>query len=74
METKEVWYDKEADVLNIEINDKDYWKSIELSNGLVVDISTDGSMTGVEILHASKHFSGEARKVIENAKHVSNVD
>ena len=29
---KETWYDKEADVLNIEINDKEYQKSIEPPN------------------------------------------
>ena len=55
---KEIWYDKEADVLNVEINDKEYWKSIELPNGMVVDIARDGSMTSFEILNASKLFHG----------------
>ena len=58
MEAKEIWYDKEADVLNVEINDKEYWKSIELPNGMVVDIARDGSMTSFEILNASKLFHG----------------
>ncbi len=71
MKTKETWYDKEADVLNVEINDKEYWKSIELPNGMVIDIAKDGSMTSIEILNASKLFYGDARKVIENAKPVS---
>ena len=71
MKTKEIWYDEEADVLNIEINDKEYWKSIELPNGFIVDISKDGSITSIEILNASKNFSGNARKVIEFAKSVS---
>src|SRR3989344_2549254 len=57
-ETKEVWYDDEADILNVEINDKEYWKSIELPNGVVIDISKDGSMTSIEILNASKLFFG----------------
>jgi uncharacterized protein YuzE len=73
METKEVWYDEEADVLNVEINDKEYWKSIELGNGFVIDIAKDGSMTSIEILNASKQFYGDAHKVIENAKSVSEV-
>ena len=71
MKTKEIWYDEEADVLNIEINDKEYWKSLEFPNGFVVDISKDGSITAIEILGASKTFLGEAHKVIEFAKSVS---
>ena len=73
METKEVWYDEEADVLNIEITNKEYWKSVELPQGLVVDIAKDGSMSALEILNASEYFSGDARKVIDNAKSVSDV-
>ena len=71
MKAKETWYDEEADILNVEINDKDYWKSIELPNGIIIDIAKDGSMTSIEILNASKLFYGDAHKVIENAKSVS---
>ena len=74
MKAKEVWYDEEADVLNVEINDKEYWKSIELGNGFVIDIAKDGSMTSIEILNASKQFYGDAHKVIESAKSVSEVE
>ena len=74
MEMKEVWYDKEADILNVEINDKEYWKSIELPNGVVVDISKDGSITSIEMLNASKLFFGDAKKIIENATPVSDVE
>ena len=73
MKTKETWYDKEADVLNIEINDKEYWKSIELPNGVIIDLAKDGSMTSIEILNASKLFYGDASKVIENTKSVSEL-
>ena len=71
MKTKEIWYDEEADVLNIEINDDEYWKSIELPNGFVIDISKDGTITSIEILGASKKFLGDAHKIIESAKSVS---
>ncbi len=71
---KEIWYDKEADVLNVEINDKEYWKSVELPNGVIIDISKDGSMNSIEILNASKLFFGDTKKVIENAKSVSDVE
>lgn len=74
MKVKEVWYDNEADVLNVEINDNEYWKSIELPNGLVIDISKDGSMNSIEILNASKMFFGDAQKVIDNAIPVSELE
>ena len=61
-------YSKENDMMNIQLSDKPYWKSIELSNGIVIDVSKDGSIIAIEILHASKVFSGDVRKVIESAK------
>lgn len=64
----ETWYDEEEDVLNIELADRDYWKSIELPNGVIIDISKDGSITGIEILRASKVFSSDFKKVVEKAK------
>ncbi len=47
---------------------REYWKSIELSNGIVFDVSKDGVILSVEILRASKVFSGDVKKVIETAK------
>ena len=66
-----ITYDKEADILNIDLEDKEYWKSVELPNGMVVDIAKDGSIISIEVLWASKFFSGDAKKVIETAKQVS---
>ena len=60
-------YDKEEDILNIELNKGEYWKSVELPNGIVIDIAKDGSIIAIEILHASKVFSGDVKKVIEAA-------
>jgi uncharacterized protein YuzE len=64
----ENWYDKEEDILNVQIQDKEYWKSVELPSGILIDISKDGSIVGIEILQASKIFSGDVRKVIQVAK------
>ena len=61
-------YSKEEDVMNIQVSDKPYWKSIELPNGIVIDVSKDGSIIAIEILHASKVFSGDVKRVIETAK------
>jgi len=61
----EEWYDKEEDILNIEINGGEYWKSIELPNGVVIDIDKKGKIKSIEILRASKIFSGDVKKVLE---------
>ena len=65
---EEVWYDKGDDILNIELKKKDYWKTIELPSGINIDVSKDGTITGIEILKASKIFSGDAKKVIAHAR------
>lgn len=61
-------YSKEEDVMNVQVSNKPYWKSIELPNGIVIDVSKDGAITAIEILHASKVFSGDVKRVIETAK------
>jgi len=65
------WYDKQEDILNIQMKDEGYWKSVELQNGVVIDIAKDGSIMGIEILRASKVFSGDVKKVIEYATKVA---
>lgn len=64
----ESWYDKEEDILNIQFGEKEYWKSIELPNSIIIDIAKDGEIMAIEILRASKVFSGDTKKVIETAK------
>ncbi|MEK6847083.1 MAG: DUF2283 domain-containing protein [Nanoarchaeota archaeon] len=64
----ESWYDSESDVLGIHLEDKEYWKSIDLPNGIVIDISKEGKIIGMEILRASKIFSGDVKKVLDLAK------
>ena len=64
-------YDKEEDILNVQLQEKGYWKSVELPNGIVVDITKEGKIMSIEILRASKIFSGDVKKVIEVAKPAS---
>ena len=59
---------RKKDVLNIELAKKTYWKTVELPNGINIDVAKDGTITGIEILRASKIFSGDIKKVIEQAK------
>ena len=67
----EKWYDEEEDILNIQLKDEKYWKNIELPNGVIFDIAKNGSIAAVEILKASKIFSGDIKNVIETAKQVA---
>ena len=64
----EMSYDKEEDVLSIQLSNEAYWKSIELPNGIVFDVSKNGKITSIEVFKASKVFSGDVKKVIEIAK------
>jgi len=64
-------YDKEEDILNVQLQEKGYWKSVELPNGIVIDITKDGNIMAIEILRASKIFSGDVKKVIEVAQPAS---
>lgn len=61
------WYDKEEDIIGLQLANGEYWKSIELPNGVVIDISKDGQIIGIEIHNAKQVFSGEARKVLQAA-------
>lgn len=63
----EKWYDQEEDILNIQLQRGTYWKSIELPNGVVFDVASDGSILAVEVLRASKVFSGDVQNVIQKA-------
>ena len=64
----ESWYDKEEDILNIQLKREGYWKSVELPNGVIIDVAKDGSIVSIEILRASKVFTGDVRQVIDAAE------
>ena len=60
-------YDQEEDILNIQLKKNEYWKSIELADGIIFDISKDGEVTAIEIPNASKIFSGDGERVLKAA-------
>ena len=59
-------YDDKDDVLNIQLSSGNYWKSVELDNGVVFDVNKEGAIMAIEVLKASKVFSGDAKKVLES--------
>ena len=67
----EQWYDQEEDIFNIQLKESGYWKSIELPNGVVIDVAKDGSIVGIEIQRASQVFSGDVRNVIQAVPELS---
>lgn len=63
----ETWYDTEEDVLGIQLKDRGYWKSVEVSKNVVVDLSENGEIIGVEILGAKRSFKNDTPLVISRA-------
>lgn len=53
---EKTWYDSENDIIGANFSREKYWKSVELPNGVVIDISRDGKITGLEIFKASRFF------------------
>ena len=51
-----VKYDKEADVLYIQLNDVAVAESDEERKGIILDYASDGKIVGIEILNASKNL------------------
>lgn len=52
-----VSYDKEADVVYIEIAEGEADGVIEVKEGINIDISKNGNILGIELLDASKNIS-----------------
>ena len=57
-------YDKEADAMYIYAEKGVYEVSEEVGDGLIIDISKDGKIIGLEILDASEKFSPQVFKNI----------
>lgn len=68
---EEMWYDKEQDILNIELNKGKYWKTIELGKGINIDLGKDGTIIGIEILRASSVFKEDIKKILEHVRPIT---
>ena len=51
-----VHYDKEVDALYIELSDQKPDGVVEIAEGVNIDTTTDGKLSGIEIIKASKKF------------------
>jgi uncharacterized protein YuzE len=66
--TESIRYYKEADILDVCFSDEKSWKSIELPNGFVLDISKNGRITGLEIWRASKLLKDKMKDLALSSK------
>ncbi len=67
----EIWYDNEEDILGIQVARTKYWKSVEVSKNVVVDLAEDGEIIGVEIFQAKQHFKKDAPLIVARASNKS---
>ena len=51
-----VHYDREVDALYIELSNQKPDGVVEISEGVNIDTTTDGKLSGIEIINASKKF------------------
>ncbi|MBN1639504.1 MAG: DUF2283 domain-containing protein [Ignavibacteriales bacterium] len=51
-----VHYDKEVDALYIELSNQTPDGVVEIAEGVNIDTTTDGKLSGIEIINASKKF------------------
>lgn len=51
-----VHYDKEVDALYIELSNQKPDGVIEIAEGVNIDTTTDGKLSGIEIINASNKF------------------
>jgi uncharacterized protein YuzE len=50
-------YDRDVDALYIYIQTRESCKTIEIQDGLNIDLDQDGRLVGIEILDATKKYS-----------------
>lgn len=50
-------YDKEIDALYIYLQQKEVDKTIELSEGINIDLNPEGKLIGIEIMDATERYS-----------------
>jgi uncharacterized protein YuzE len=63
----ETWYDEKEDILGIQLKDREYWKSVEVSKNVVVALSEGGEIIGIEILGAKRSFKKDAPLIVSKA-------
>ena len=58
-------YDQKTDSLYIDLEDTPSAESFEVADGVVIDITADGGVSGIDIDHASRRLDLDALTVTE---------
>ena len=71
----EVDYDYKHDILFFKTKDREYAKSIELLDNLVVDVDKEGFLTGIQIFDAAEYLNIDKKSLlsIPNWQFIINV-
>lgn len=62
MNNMKATYDKEADAMNIRIKDGKVYKTLEISDSILVDVDKRGRALGIEILFVSSQMPRKSIK------------
>ena len=60
----EVDYDYKHDILFFKTKDREYAKSIELLDNLVVDVDKEGFLTGIQIFDAAEYLNIDKKSLL----------
>ena len=61
----EVDYDYKHDILFFKTKDREYVKSIELLDNLVVDVDKEGFLTGIQMFDASEYLKIDKKSLLQ---------
>lgn len=65
---KSIDYDPEADAISLDISAKKVYRTIELTEHILVDIASDGKPIGLEIHDASEELSKIFNRAVSKAE------
>lgn len=60
----EVNYDYKNDILFFKVKNREYVKSIELLDNLVIDVDKEGYLTGIQIFDASEYLNIDKKSLL----------
>lgn len=63
----ETWYDEKEDVLGMHLKNRRSWRSLEVGRNVVIDLSREGEIVGIEILAAKQFFKKDAPLLVSKA-------
>jgi uncharacterized protein YuzE len=53
-------YDAEADALYIKVAEADVDRQVEMADGVIVDVATDGQLVGIDVMNPSSEWDVQA--------------